>query len=141
MVFLGGSGGGRENDRSRSAGSVFAGRRALLNSPIKICYILYMTSHIEQWGFRISDHRAPDPRCPGQTSALFKFRQPDDLCHTLKTVKARGCCTSFRHGLHGAVGMVSYTHVVYVTCYLCYIFSLEPSSGSIASFRIYRSDM
>ena len=27
----------------------------------------------------------PDPRCPGQTRALFKFRQPDDLYHTLKT--------------------------------------------------------
>ncbi len=29
----------------------------------------------------------PDPRCPGQTRAVFKFRQPDDLFHTLKTVK------------------------------------------------------
>jgi hypothetical protein len=30
---------------------------------------------------------APDPRCPGQTRAMFKFRQPDDLFHALKTVK------------------------------------------------------
>jgi hypothetical protein len=30
---------------------------------------------------------APDPRCPGQTRALFKFRQPDYIFHTLKTVK------------------------------------------------------
>ncbi len=30
--------------------------------------------------------------------------------------------TSFPHGLHGTVGMVSYTHEVYVTCYFCYMF-------------------
>ncbi len=33
----------------------------------------------------------------------------------------RGYCTSFRHELHGAVGMVFYTHAVYVTCYFCYV--------------------
>jgi len=30
---------------------------------------------------------APDPRCPGQTRVMFKFRQLDDLFHSLKTVK------------------------------------------------------
>jgi hypothetical protein len=34
-------------------------------------------------------------------------------------------------GLHGSVGTVSYEHVVYITCYICYMFSLGPSSGSI----------
>ncbi len=29
----------------------------------------------------------PDPRGPGQTRVMFKFRQPDDFFHTLKTVK------------------------------------------------------
>jgi hypothetical protein len=53
-----------------------------------LCYILY----IDQWGFHCSmpsDHRegVPDPRCPGQKRVMFKFRQPDDLFHTLKTVK------------------------------------------------------
>jgi hypothetical protein len=43
------------------------------------------------------------------------------------------------HGLHGTVGMVSYSHVVYVTSYFCYMFSLGPSSESIGSVRIYRS--
>ncbi len=43
----------------------------------------------------------------------------------------RGCCTSFRHGLRGAVGIVSCVHVVYVTCYFCCMFSLGPSSGCI----------
>jgi hypothetical protein len=38
----------------------------------------------------------------------------------------------------GSVGMVSYTHVVYVTCYFCYVFSLGPSSGRSGSVRIYR---
>jgi hypothetical protein len=60
MVFLVGVGGGRERVRARSVGSVFAGRHALLNSPIFLCYILY----IEQWEFRYSmpsDHRE---RCP-----------------------------------------------------------------------------
>ncbi len=50
----------------------------------------------------------------------------------------RASCTSFRHGLHGTVGMVFYAHVVYVTCYFCYMFSLETSSGSSVSIRIYR---
>ena len=50
----------------------------------------------------------------------------------------QGCGISFHHGLHGAVGMVFYAHVVYVTCYFCYMFSLGPSSGSSGSVRIYR---
>jgi hypothetical protein len=64
MVFLGGSGGGRESVRARSAGSVFAGRRAFLNIREKF----------------------PRPRRPGQT-CVFKCRQLDDLFHILKTVK------------------------------------------------------
>ena len=35
--------------------------------------------------------------------------------------------------------MVSYVHVVYVTCYFCYMFSLGPSSASTGSVQIYRS--
>ena len=49
-------------------------------------------------------------------------------------------CTCL-HGLRGAVGMVSYAHPVYVTCYFCHMLSLGPSSGSIGSVRIYRSVM
>ncbi len=56
--------------------------------------------------------------------------------YELKTVK--GCCTSFRHRLHGAVGMVSYAHAVYVICYFCYMFSLGFSSGNSDKVRIYR---
>jgi hypothetical protein len=43
--------------------------------------------------------------------------------HTLTTVE--GLCPSFRHGLHGAVGMIFYSHTVYVViCYMsiiCYM--------------------
>ncbi len=53
-----------------------------------LCYTLY----IERWRFRCSIFR-PSRRGPrsvtpwADTCALFKFRQPDDLLHTLKTVK------------------------------------------------------
>jgi hypothetical protein len=40
--------GGKRKSQGTSTGSVFAGRHALLNSPIFLCYILY----IEQWKFR-----------------------------------------------------------------------------------------
>jgi hypothetical protein len=52
----------------------------------------------------------------------------------------RVCCTSFCHGLHVVVGLVSYTHVVYVTCYFCCMFSLGSSSGNTGSVRICRSE-
>jgi hypothetical protein len=53
----------------------------------------------------------------------------------------RVCYTSYCHGLHGPVGMMSCTHPLYVTCYFYHMFSLGPSSGSIDSVRIYRSVM
>ena len=78
---------------------VFAGRHAFVKQPHFLFYMLYL----EQCGFHCSmslsqtiANDAPDLRGPGQTRATFKFRQPDDLFHTLKTVK--GCFTSFRHG-------------------------------------------
>ncbi len=45
---------------------------------------------------------SPDPRGPGQTRSLFKFRQPDDFFQTLKPLTVKELCyTSFRHGLYG----------------------------------------
>jgi hypothetical protein len=80
----------------------------------------------------------------GWTTGVFK--QPHFLCYILYIeqwevhyIKLRGCCTSFHHGHHTEVGMVSYAHVVYVTCYFYYMFSLGPSSGRTGSVRIYRS--
>ncbi len=138
MVFLGGTGGERESARSRWAWSVFTGRHSFLNSPIFLCYILY----IEQWGFRYIkfqnivkstldlDALGRHVHCSSvdnSTTSSIHWRQ------------WRDCCTSFRHGLHGVVGMVSYTNTVFVTCYFCYMFSLGSSSGSTGSVRIYRS--
>jgi hypothetical protein len=37
--------------------------------------------------FHRNSNGAPDPRGPGQTRVLLKFRQPVDPVHTLKTVK------------------------------------------------------
>jgi hypothetical protein len=111
MVFSGRDGGGKRKRQVTSAGSVFTGRRALLNIHIFLCYILY----IEQWKFRCC------------------------MLQTIVNGARRGCCTSFRHGLHRPVGMVSYAHTVYVTCYFCYIFTLGPSSASTGSGQIYRS--
>jgi hypothetical protein len=65
---------------------------------------------------------------------LISGRHPDDLFHTLKTVKGILNLVPTRTPL--AVGMMSYTHSVYVTCYFCYMFSLGPSSGSSVSVRV-----
>jgi hypothetical protein len=54
MVFLGGSEEGRENARSRSAQSVFAGLHAFLNSPI--FYVIYYI--LISGGFTTSSFRS-----------------------------------------------------------------------------------
>ena len=101
-------------------------------------YILY----IELWGFHCRmletiTNGASDPRCPGQTCLLFKFRQPDDLFHTLKTVK--GLLRLVPSRTPQSSGMMFHVHEVYVTCYFCYMFSLGPSSASTGSVQIYRN--
>jgi hypothetical protein len=55
---------------------------------VPFCYILY----IAQWKFRCSMRQTipngdPDPRCPGQTGAIFRLRQSVDLVHVLKTME------------------------------------------------------
>ncbi len=136
IFFLGGAGEGRRRRQDTfSIVCFFVGRHEFPNSPFYVIHYIFSNG-----GFTpaSSDHRegAPGPRRPGQTRALFKFRQPDDFFHTLKTLN--GLRSSFHHGLHGAVGMVFYAHMVYVTCYFCYMFSLGPSSGTSDSVRIYR---
>jgi hypothetical protein len=100
MVFLGGAGGGRESVMSRSEGSVFTGRRVLLNSPI--FYVIYYI--LSSGGFTVtsSDHRegVSDPRCPGKTRVLFKFR----LLHLVPTRTPR----------NSGYGVL---YTFYVTCY------------------------
>ncbi len=100
-----------------AGGSVFVGWCALLNSPIFLCYILYIEQCRFHWRMTptITDG-APDPRCPGQTRALFKFRQPDDLFHGLKTVKELLLLVPPRTPRNS--GYDVYAHEVYVICYM-----------------------
>jgi hypothetical protein len=75
-VFLGGVGGGEEKLQDTYCSLFFAGRREVPNSPFYVIYYI-----LNSGGFAVasSDHRegTPDPRYPGQTRTLFKFRQPD----------------------------------------------------------------
>ncbi len=108
-------------------------RRTLLDN------VSSLTS-VENSLLHTSDHLE---RCPRTLEALGRHARCSGF-DTLTTSSThwrqwRGCCTSFRHGLHGPVGMVSYAHAVYVICYFCYIFSLGPSSASTGSVQIYRS--
>jgi hypothetical protein len=62
---------------------------------------------------------APDPRCPGQTRALFKFRQPDYLFHALKTGGLRllvreGAVSPRLPRTPRSSGYEVYAHAVYV---------------------------
>jgi hypothetical protein len=86
MVFLDGAGGGKRKHQVTFSRVVFRTTRVFKQVHF-LCYILYR----EQWGFRYIIlqtivNGVPDPRYPGQTRTLLKFRQPDDLFHTLKTM-------------------------------------------------------
>ncbi len=116
VFFLGGRGRGRGNSRTRTPESFFAGRRESPNIPFFMLYIIY-------WAVGVSLHSSVD----NSTTSSTHWRQ------------WRDCYTSFLHGLHWVVGMVSYAHAVYVTCYFCYMFSLGPSSARTGSVQIYRS--
>jgi hypothetical protein len=79
---------------------------------------------------------------PGQTRVMFRASTTRRPVHTLTTVE--GLRPSFRHGLHGTVGMIFYAHAVYVVicymfiiCYMPVMSSSEPSSGSSGSAWIY----
>jgi hypothetical protein len=87
MVFSWGTGGGEEDTPGYVQLSRLR-RTTRVSEQSFLCYI----SNIAQWGFRYSmcqtiANGAPDPRYPGQARVMFKFRQPDDLLHVLKTVK------------------------------------------------------
>jgi hypothetical protein len=73
MFFLGGTRGGRETVRTRSAGSVFAGRHVLSNN-----HIFFVYYYMDQWGFRffiLQTISNPGSRYPGQTRTMLIFRQ------------------------------------------------------------------
>jgi hypothetical protein len=89
VFFLGGSGEGKRNSRARTT-EAFLQDDTSSKQPF-LCYIL----SVEQWTRSSFDNL---------TTSSTHWRQ------------WRVCRTSFRHGLHGTVGMVSYAHVVYFTC-------------------------
>jgi hypothetical protein len=87
FFFLGGTGKGKwRRQVTFSMVCFFTGQCEFPNNPFYGIYYI-----LSSGGFATvsSDHRegAPGPRRPGQTRALLKFRQPDDLFHTMKTVK------------------------------------------------------
>ncbi len=92
--FLGGSGEGKRNYRSRTA--VCFRRTTRGSKQPFLCYILYN----EQWRFR-----------------FINFRQPDDLLHTLKTVKGLLHLVPSRTPRSSGYGVLS-------TCGLCYMIFL-----------------
>ena len=114
-LFLcwGGRGRGRGSARASTA---FAGRRALSNSPIFLCYILY----IEQRRFHCCmlqaiAKSALDLDALGSARALFRLRQPVDLVYASIYVKVLLLLgPPPRSG-----GYDVYIHAVYVvTCYM-----------------------
>ena len=140
IFFLGGRGRGRG-----APGCVllrgFSQDERAPNSPV--CVIYYMLSSgsfaaaclqaIAKGGSSILGR-------PGQTCAMFQASTVRRPVHTLTTVE--GLLSSFRHGLHGTVGMVflctcglcCYMLYVYYMLYACYMSSSEPSSEAVVVF-------
>ncbi len=122
-VFLVGEGEGKRRSRVRVPEKFSQDERAP-NSPV--CILYYMLSSggftaaclqaITKGGSSILGH-------PGQTRVMSRDSTTRRPVHTLTTVE--GPRLSFRHGLHGEVGMIFYAHAVYVvTCYMsiiCYM--------------------
>jgi hypothetical protein len=86
---------------------------------VPFCSMLY----IEQWKFRFSMDQTiangcPDPRCPGQTGVLFRFRQSVDLVHIFKTME--GLLLLVPPRTPQSSGYDVYAHPVYVV--ICYMY-------------------
>jgi hypothetical protein len=136
VFFLGGRGRGRGNSRSWTTES-FSQDDTSLRTSLSLCYVLY----IKQWEFRFIKFQSIAKSSLDLDVLDWHVRCSSVDNSTTSSTHRRQCrcfCTSFRQGLHGAVGMVSYAHEVYVTCYFCYMFTLGPSLGSSDSVRIYR---
>jgi hypothetical protein len=108
--FLGGTGG-----EEKASGHGQQGRSLddALFQTAPFCFILYIT----QWKFRCRmrqtiSNGGTNPRCPGQTGVLFRFRHPVDLVHALKTMK--GLCLLVPSRTPRISGYDVYAHVVYV---------------------------
>ncbi len=112
-VFLGGAGEGKRSSRVRVAEKLSQDERAP-NSPV--CVIYYMLNSLQA----IAKGGSSILGRPGQTRAMSRASTTSRPVHALTTVE--GLRSSFRHGLHGPVGMIFYAQAVYVViCYMCII--------------------
>ena len=124
VFFLGPLSGGDGDGEETTSGHVHQGRFRWTTRIVKhlhffMLYVIYLV--VGGCFFMFQDHRE---RCPPSLDVLdrhvcVEVSTLNDLFHTLKTME--GLMTSFHHGLDGTVGRVSYTHVVYVICYFCYM--------------------
>ena len=109
-----------DNTISLSSLIVNLGRRAFSNSHIFMLYIIY-------WSVGVSLHHVSRPS--GSVSPILDALGRHGRCWSFDNLttssthwrQCGGCCTSFHHGLHGTVEMVSCAHAVYVICYFCYM--------------------
>ncbi len=99
----------------------FSQDEQLPNSPVRVIYYMlnsggFVTACLQaitKGGSSILGH-------PAQTRVMSRPSTTRRPVHTLTTVE--GLLPSFRHGLHGAEGMIFYAHVVYVViCYMSII--------------------
>ncbi len=113
MVFFLGVGRGEEQLQVKVLQFVFTGRREVPNIPV---YVIYYIMNSGGFITSSSDYHegAPGPRHPGKTRVIFKFRQPDDLFHTLKTVKGLVDLVPPRTPRSSGYGVLC-------TCGLCYM--------------------
>jgi hypothetical protein len=108
-VFLGGEEEGKRRSRVRVP-EKFSQDEWAPNSPV--CVIYYM---LRSGGFTSTFLESIAKGVPRSSDTLgrrvrcFQVSTSRRPVHTLTTLE--GLLSSFRHGLHGAVGMIFYTHV------------------------------
>ena len=116
--FFSWGGGGGEEELQDTTAETFSQTTRVPNIPLCLClyYILRSGSFAAAMRKAIANG-GPDPRCPGQTRALFGLRQPADLVHALKTVK--GLLLLVPQRTPRSSGYDVYAHAVYVV--ICYM--------------------
>ena len=115
IFFLGGRGRGRGTP-GHDCRDVFADDASSKQPCLCLYYILSSGSFAAVMR-KVIANSGPDPRCPGQTRALFGLRQPVDRVHTLKTVK--GLLLLVPPRTPRSSGYDVYAHAVYVV--ICYM--------------------
>ena len=76
--FLGGAGEGKRNSRARLPRR-FRRRREFQTALLYVIYYILRSGSFAAAMRKAIANGDPDPRCPGQTRALFGLRQPVDL--------------------------------------------------------------